>query len=236
VHRAIRAGLARILPEHALSHLLGELRISAKRAVHSRSVRRRLACVRDRRVNIGCGSRPTAGWINLDLWPLQSAFFWDCRRGLPFADNTVTAIYTEHVFEHLDLETEAKRFLRECRRCLQPDAVLRIVVPDAGAYLRAYGQTWAPLAAMRPLEPTDEGWRDPWLGDIYQTQMQLINAVFRQREEHKYAYDEETLTLLLREAGFSQIIPQRFAVSIDEQMAPDNEARQNESLYIEAVK
>jgi predicted SAM-dependent methyltransferase len=222
--------------KHALLQVLRELRKSAGRALRSRSVRRRLASVQDCRVNIGCGSRPTSGWINLDLQPVPGCVFWDCRRGLPFSDNTVTAISSEHAFEHLDLETEAKALLRECRRCLRPGGVLRIVVPDAGAYLRAYGQTWAVLAAMRPLEPADEGWRDPWLGEVYQTQMQLINAVFRQGEEHKYAYDEETLTLVLREPGFSRIVPQAFAVSIDEQIAPDNEARRTESLYVEAVK
>ena len=182
------------------------------------------------------GGRPTPDWINLDLQPAPGCVFWDCRRGLPFSDNAVTSIYSEHTFEHFDLETEAKAFLRECRRCLRPGGVLRLVVPDAGAYLRAYGQTWTPLAAMRPLEPTAEGWRDTWLGDVYQTQMQLINAVFRQGEEHKYAYDEETLIQILREAGFSRIIPQKFAVSVDEQMAPDNEARRTESLYMEALK
>lgn len=204
--------------------------------MRSPSVRRRLAGVKDCRVNIGCGSRPTPGWINLDVQPVQGCMVWDCRDGLPFSDNAVAAIYSEHAFEHLDLETEAKPLLRECRRCLQASGVLRIVVPDAGAYLRAYGKTWDPLVAMRPLERADGGWRDPWLGKIYQTQMQLINAVFRQGAEHKYAYDEETLVLILREAGFSRIVRQRFAVSIDEQMAPDNAARRTESIYVEAVK
>jgi predicted SAM-dependent methyltransferase len=204
--------------------------------MRSQSVRRRLAGVTDCRVNVGCGSRPTPGWINLDLQPVQGCIIWDCRRGLPFSDNVVTAIYSEHAFEHLDLETEAKPFLHECRRCLRVGGVLRIVVPDAGAYLRAYGQAWGPLVAMRPLEPADGGWRDPWLGETYRTQMQLINAVFRQGTEHKYAYDEETLVLILREAGFSRILRQQFAISIDEQMAPDNEARRTESIYVEAIK
>jgi hypothetical protein len=66
--------------------------------------------------------------------------------------------------------------------------------------------------------------------------MRLINAVFRQHGEHKYAYDAETLVLILRQAGFSQVIPQTFGVSIDPDMAPDSEARKTERLYIEAVK
>ena len=43
-------------------------------------------------------------------------------------------------------------------------SVLRIVVPDAGAYLRAYSGPWERLADMRPLYCTPDGWRDRWLG------------------------------------------------------------------------
>jgi predicted SAM-dependent methyltransferase len=155
---------------------------------------------------------------------------------LPFSDNAVNAIYAEHAFEHFDPDAEAMFFLRESLRCLRPGGVLRVVVPDAGAYLRAYGRTWDPLASMRQLESRKEGWRDPWLGDVYRTQMQLINAVFRQHGEHKYAYDEETLLLILRHTGFSRVILQRFGVSIDPDMAPDSESRKTESLYVDAVK
>jgi predicted SAM-dependent methyltransferase len=35
---------------------------------------------------------------------------------------------------------EAKHFLRECLRCLKPQGVLRIVVPDTGEYLRLYAK------------------------------------------------------------------------------------------------
>jgi predicted SAM-dependent methyltransferase len=162
--------------------------------------------------------------------------FWDCRYGLPFSDDAVAAIYAEHVFEHLDPETEVIPFLSECLRCLRTGGAFRVVVPDAGAYLRAYGRSWEPLAAMRPLAGTATGWRDQRLPHVYRTQMQLINVVFRQGYEHKYAYDEETLVLTLREAGFARVIPQRFGVSIDPEMAPDSESRRTESLYVDAVK
>ena len=56
---------------------------------------------------------------------------------LTISDAAVTAIYSEHFFEHLDAETEARAFLLECLRCLQSQGVMRLVVPDAGAYLRA---------------------------------------------------------------------------------------------------
>ncbi len=66
--------------------------------------------------------------------------------------------------------------------------------------------------------------------------MQLINAVFRQGGEHKYAYDEETLALVLRQAGFRRINRCGFGVSADPEMAPDTASRSGESLYMEAIK
>ena len=84
-------------------------------------------------------------------------------------------------------------------------------------WLSAFGGTaartsapWEPLVKMRPLEMADGGWKDRSMPAVYQTQMQLISSVFRQDWEHKYAYDEETLTHVLRQAGFSQVIRQRF--------------------------
>jgi SAM-dependent methyltransferase len=237
MRQRIKALAALLLPSYLVRELLIELRMAFRRARYSRGVRRRMSRLDGCRVNIGCGGRPTKDWVNFDAIPGPGVDFWDCRRGLPFADNAVAAIYLEHVFEHFDLEAEAKPFLRECLRCLRPGGILRIVVPDAGAYLRAYGGPWEPLSAMRPLNPTADGWRDAWVGgDLYRTQMQLINAVFRQYYEHKYAYDEETLQLVLRDAGFSPVTLQSYGRSLDPNMAPDFEARQSESLYVEGSK
>lgn len=213
-----------------------EVRLAIRRMLSAYSLRRKLASQRDARVNIGCGNNPTQGWINLDVASHPGVYFWDCRSGLPFSDGAVAAIYSEHFFEHLDLESEARPFLRECLRCLQHGGVLRIVVPDAGAYLRAYSGPWETLAKMRPLDCTANGWRDWWLGAVYQTKMQFMNAIFRQGCEHKYAYDDETLILVMREAGFRNVVAQQFAISLDPKMAPDRKDRRTESLYVEAVK
>jgi predicted SAM-dependent methyltransferase len=241
MRRMLASTLTAALPNDLADEVAIELGFSLRRALHSRATRLRLARLDGCRVNIGCGDRPTPGWVNIELRSSAQIYFWDCRRGLPFSDNTVTAIYCEHVFEHFSPETEAPLFLRECRRCLRPDGVMRIVVPDAGAYLSAYGQSWECFSALDPLEQSEEGWREKRISYkgthiAYRTQMQLINEVFRQGNQHKYAYDEETLLLALREAGFSDVMRQSFGVSLDHDMAPDSELRRSESLYVEAVK
>ena len=92
--------------------------------------------------------------------------FWDCRKGMPFSDSTVAAIFTEHFLEHLEYTGEVEEFLRECLRCLRPSGVLRIVVPDAGAYLQLYCEgAWDKIAKQRPLVKEGDCYRDVWLGD-----------------------------------------------------------------------
>jgi predicted SAM-dependent methyltransferase len=236
MRKAIKLILAKVVPMYLLQQAIDEVRLATRRMFTARSVRRTLISQKGVRVNIGCGDNPTQGWINLDVASHPGVYFWDCRSDLPFSDGAVAAIYSEHFFEHLDLESEARPFLRECLRCLQPGGVLRIVVPDAGAYLRAYSGPWETLAKMRPLDGTANGWRDRCLGQVYQTKMQFMNAIFRQGYQHKYAYDDETLVLVMREAGFPDAVVQQFGISIDPEMVPDSNDRRTESLYVEALK
>jgi predicted SAM-dependent methyltransferase len=189
------------------------------------------------RVNVGCGLNPTSGWINLDVLRCPGVMYWDCTKGLPFNDGTVDAIYSEHFFEHIDYDSEAKQFLRECLRCLKSQGTIRIVVPDAGAYLQLYAKgDWDELAARRPLIKEGDNYRDGWLGSIYKTRMEFINAIFRQYGEHKFAYDAETLILMLKEVGFSSSVETTYNVSSDPKMAVDTPERKTESLYVEARK
>lgn len=234
--RMIKSAARAALPVTLLRELSDEIRISLGRARHARATKRKVLGLRNCRVNVGCGGSPTPGWVNLDVFSSDQVSFWDCRRGLPLAGDAAVAIYMEHAFEHLEVESQAKLFLRECLRCLRAGGVLRIVVPDAGAYLRAYGGSWTDMQTLRSLERRGDGWYDPWLRCVYRTQMEVVNAVFRQGHEHKYAYDEETLVCLLKSAGFSRVVRQSFNVSLDPEMTKDSESRKSESLYVEAVK
>jgi predicted SAM-dependent methyltransferase len=189
---------------------------------------------RDLKLNIGCGSNIVAGWINIDLGGPSEVFHWDCRRGLPFDNESVIRIFAEHVFEHLDPVT-GSAFLQECRRCLQPAGVLRIIVPDAGKYLRLYLGEWSDLASIRPLIEEHGKYRDFWLGKIYRTKMEFINEVFRQGTEHKYAYDEETLILKMRDANFKEVKLRSYGVTAASEPPLDSKARSGDSLYAEGT-
>lgn len=112
-------------------------------------------------VNLGCGLNVADSWTNIDrspnlildrvpllkkalrklgvlseahmaAWPRNIAHH-DVRRGLPFDDRSVDAIYSSHMLEHMYFN-EAEALLVECRRVLRPDGVLRLALPDAGRW------------------------------------------------------------------------------------------------------
>jgi predicted SAM-dependent methyltransferase len=186
-------------------------------------------------VNIGAGKVGRDGWINLDAFDWKNvAFTCDCRTIVPLPDASARGIFTEHFLEHVDYDDELPEFLRECYRVLRPGGTLRIVVPDGERYLRAYCETgWAGISKLRQIRPDGT---DPYLAVPVKTKMELVNVVFRQFGEHKFAYDFETLALKLGEFGFVQIEQAVAGVSRDPIMAIDFSIRIHESLYVEASK
>lgn len=199
-----------------------------------RSLLARYSTTRDALVNFGAGSSGHQGWINVDAYKSPGVNLpWDCRYPVPLPDGCAKGVFTEHFLEHLEYETEARHFLKECRRIMKPGAVIRIIVPDAGAYVRAtQAKDWVELTRLRKLH---DGRKDPAYPITYQTAMQLLNVLFRQFSEHKYAYDGETLIALLEEVGFTQAAVTNYGQSRMTELAIDLEQRASESLYVEAV-
>src|SRR5882757_7059840 len=111
MRKAIKRLMAKALPDYLVNQVTTELRLATRRIFTARSVRRSLASQKGCRANIACGKNPIQGWINLDVVSHPDVYFWDCRLGLPFSDAAVAAIYSEHFFEHLDVETETRSFL-----------------------------------------------------------------------------------------------------------------------------
>src|SRR5947207_15317645 len=75
------------------------------------------------KLHLGCGSVRLNDWINIDY--SQSELDLDLSFPLPFAGASCTHIYHEHVMEHLP-RAVADSLMRDCRRVLLPDGVMRI--------------------------------------------------------------------------------------------------------------
>jgi predicted SAM-dependent methyltransferase len=181
-------------------------------------------------VNLGCGPFGLEGWINLDLFSHDNlSLRVDVRHRLPLADNSCRGIHCEHFFEHLNPSDEVPRFLQECLRCLKPQGVLRIIVPDAGLYIKAYQSTgWDMLNQIGCGGDIPE--------QVFKTKMQAINHVFLQGYEHYAGYDQETLELVLRHNGFSTVKTHSWRKGEFPGGCIDREQHVNYSLYVEARK
>lgn len=179
---------------------------------------------KDLRLNIGCGPNPLAGWVNVDVARGPGIdVVWDLRHGLPFPDESCAVVFGEHVIEHMPKEAAAA-LAREAWRVLQPGGVLRLSTPDAGRYLRSY-------AGDR------EFLNHPNFGGPAETALERVNQMMREGGQHLWAYDAESLLLLLGRAGFSSVAEQEFGRSLHPLMAGiDTEGRAFETLYVEAVK
>src|SRR5258705_179112 len=85
------------------------------------------------RAHLGPGQRNyLEGWINVDAnrFTARCDVWADLRNKLPFRTNTVDAVYSHHMIEHLPDELLEFHF-REVFRCLRPGGAFRIGGPNA---------------------------------------------------------------------------------------------------------
>lgn len=175
-------------------------------------------------VNIGCGpfgeGKP---WINIDMFYMKNvSFVYDTRRKLPFNDNSIECLRLEHVLEHLHRNDEAIILLKETKRCLMVNGVVRIIVPDIEKFIEAYNENNFEKILGRNTNQIPR--------------VHYLNHVFRQDGEHKFGYDFEALSFLLKEAGFEKIYLTTFGVSLNDKLRNDQANHKLYSLYVEAQK
>lgn len=177
-------------------------------------------------LNVGCGPRTSPGFVHLDCgWHPGIDVCWDLRNPHPFAGASVKGIFAEHFMEHLSYESCAHT-LRELRRVLRPNGTLRIVVPDAELYLRACVDLWDHNQDNSPrVQPIEGQW----------TAIRESNQVFR-GHGYLFAYDFETVSLLVRQAGFRECVRTAFLEGRDPKLLIDSPERRPESLYVEAIR
>lgn len=177
----------------------------------------------------------TAALARLGLLPevqrrlIETARRFDVRRAdgarLPLADRSVRAVYSSHMFEHLD-RREADRFLAEVRRVLVAGGILRLAVPDLA------------LAVGDYLEHKDG---DALVERLYMSRPRARGIVGRARQllvgdrHHLWMYDAGSLCRLLERRGFADAQPMPAgSTTIEEAGELDLYERADESVYVEA--
>lgn len=208
------------------------------------------------RLHLGCGPLLARGFLNVDesFGPLDAQLApgvayrvgdaqddaWilkhDLRNGMPAAAGTLELIYHAHLLEHLPRE-DGVGFLRQCFACLRDGAMMRIALPDLALWSRNYAQG---------NDAFFHWYRQTYLGNdnpLYQTNAQVFMGMLY-NHGHRMAYDFPTLSLVLAQCGFTNIIERRWGESdrIDEIAHLEStepgmaSERRHESLVLECEK
>lgn len=170
------------------------------------------------KLELGCGLKAKNGFIGVDIHR-QVECPYDLRIGLPFKDNSISFIYTEHALEHLYYD-EFNSILIECFRVLMKDAKLSIAVPRVDRLLKAY-------------KSSDSEFKEAISYDYppnLKTRLDIINYMFYMDQQHKNSFDEENLLAALKTSGFTNVKIREFDPDLD------LEERKNDSIYCECIK
>lgn len=127
-------------------------------------------------LNLGGGIVICDRWLTGDVVP-RSDVYMDVTRPLPLPDNSIDAIFSEEVIEHVPLP-DGRAMLKECHRVLKPGGRLRLSTPDLGYFARRA--------------------QDP------EVSPQEINDIFY-KHEHRHIYSRAELRQCLESAGFFRL-------------------------------
>lgn len=145
---------------------------------------------------------------------------------IPVPDSSAEVVYTSHMIEHLDPHSEVPSFLREVRRVLIPNGVLRLAAPDLSRRVHRYLETHDAdefIASLRLIDGTPRS-------VVSITRYLLVG--FR---NHRWMYDASSLIRLLERYEFidpralpagQTTIPYPGPLNLRE--------REDESMYVEA--
>lgn len=211
------------------------------------------------KVNLGSGPTITEGWINLDKswniylskfptvkrvlyrlglisesafqarWQEKNILKCDVTKRLPFESEQVDFVYCSHLLEHLTYD-DARKVCQEAYRILKKNGIFRVVVPDLKLYAKKYIEDDRSF-----FEKSEKPMADLFLESLCLEGLHDCPTIEKILYSlHKYMYDAESLTFLLRSTGFYSIRVCNFR----EGLCPDLEKIENRmrSVYIEAQK
>ena len=125
-------------------------------------------------LNLGCGERFHPDWINVDLTEGRSnVISHDLVTGIPFAAESVDAVYHAALFEHIR-RSDAANFLRETHRVLKPGGIVRVGVPDLEKICRTYLEKLEAALAGDKEATNDSNWARTTASSISQSSTPML--------------------------------------------------------------
>lgn len=166
------------------------------------------------KLHLGAGPVSLDGWLNADLIPTRRQHvFMDVRRPFPFPSGSFDYVYSEHLISMLTF-SECEAMLAEAKRVLRPGGRVRIADIDLACLVDLYhreGRTDVQERYIRWIT-------DTFLPDVntYSAAFVINNAIYNWGK--RFQYDKETLPLVLKRAGFIDIVESAIGQSTDPEL------------------
>ena len=156
----------------------------------------------------------------------NEVFHADVTRRIPLGDGSCDAVYTSHMFHHLN-ERERRGFLSEALRVLAPGGIIRISVPDLDRWFEAYGKTGDSDAFLSGIGAFSHS-------DSWSARLRVLFLGFRGRQ---WMYNGKTLATVLEKCGFvDPVVVPEGETRIPDPEPLDLRERGRNSLFVEARK
>ena len=150
------------------------------------------------KLHLGCGKRFIPGFVHIDIGDFPHIDHRASIDALPMiGDGQADLIYCSHAFEYFDRQ-RALEVLREWRRVLKTDGILRLAVPDFEALVRVYQQSRDLSQILGPL-----------FGRITVQTERGAEVLY-----HRTTYDYKSLEALCIAAGFRSVARYDWRVTI----------------------
>ncbi len=172
----------------------------------------------------------------------------DLTKKLPFKSNTVNYVFCSHLIEHLE-KSNAELLIKEILRILRPNGCVRIVVPNLQFLVEKYQEKdtkyWSTWAGYNSAE-TAASWL--CLAFYYGSPKEksgrsfgrIIKKLIRgvpEPNSHKWLYDYESLSKLMLNCGFSEIVLQKYKIGVVPDIDKlDRKETEEDSIFVEAKK
>ena len=161
-----------------------------------------------RKLELGSGNRPRAGYEHLDIDPNCPDLDFCCSfESIPVDNDTFDELLSVHSLEHISWRSTV-RVLKEWYRVLRPGGKLHIDCPNlrwiCETYLRNGQELQNDLNSLQDEAANHllvKGWRSHTLWANFKLFSSTANG-----DIHLAGLDAFTLTHQLEEAGFSQVI------------------------------
>ncbi len=185
---------------------------------------------RIKQINLGGADQRIAGYYNIDINPRADLVIDLEKKLLPFADNTIDTLICISTINYFT-RARAQKIISDVYRVLKPGAITRFATQDFKLIVQKYLADDRDFFYQRLASGTER-----FKGA---TVVDKINTWFYGYEVHakhcQYFYDFETLALLFKEAGFTNITNRAYLDSaIPEITLIDN--RPEQMFYLEAIK